>query len=284
IVSDGWSMGVFVRELARLYPAFRAGQPAPLLELPVQYADYACWQRERLQGGCLEEQLGYWKGGVQEDRTRMQRAAIRPRPAPHSCGGALHAVQVPGGVAEPLRVLAREENGTLFMALLAAFATLLQRHTGEEQLLVATSIAGRTQPELEGLIGFFVNMLAMHADITGDPTFLEMQLRLRGVTLGAFDHQEMPFERLVEELQPERDLSFSPLCQVFFALQNAELPALELPGLRIETLDIGRVTAKYDLYLEMFETPEGLKAVFEYSTDLFAAATIEGMAAQFQTL
>src|SRR5262249_45245494 len=142
IVSDGWSMGVFVRELARLYPAFRAGQPAPLLELPVQYADYACWQRERLQGAYLEEQLSYWKRALQGAPTRLELAADRPRPAAQSFRGALHAVQVPRGVAEPLRVLAREENGTLFMALLAAFATLLQRHTGEEQLLVATSIAG----------------------------------------------------------------------------------------------------------------------------------------------
>jgi amino acid adenylation domain-containing protein/FkbM family methyltransferase len=284
IVSDGWSMGLFVRELAQLYPALRAAWPAPLPQLPLQYADYACWQRERLRGPFLDELLAYWKQALAGAPTRLELAADRPRPAAQSFRGALHSVHVPRSVVEPLRALAREENGTLFMTLLAAFATLLQRHTGEERLLVATSIAGRTQPELEGLIGFFVNMLPLHADLTGDPSFRELLRRLRTVTLGAFDHQEMPFERLVEELQPERDLSFSPLCQVFFALQNAPMPALELPELRIETMDIGRATAKYDLYLETFETQDGLKATFEYATDLFAPATIEGMASQLQTL
>ena len=284
IVSDGWSMGVFVRELASLYEALHTGRPSPLAELPVQYADFAHWQRQWLAGDVLESQLGYWRAQLAEAPAVLRLPTDRPRPAVQSHRGAVHTFDLPPGLVAELSALARREGVTLFMTLLAAYQTLLHRYTGDERLVVASSIANRTRVEVEGLIGFFVNMLPLHTDLSGDPPFRELLRRVRDVTLGAYEHQDLPFDRLVEELAPERDLGVAPLCQVFFALQNTPMPPLELAGLRIRLLEVERRTAKYDLYLTFAEREGTLRGELEYATDLFEPATIRRIARHYVQL
>ena len=284
IVSDGWSMGVFNRELAVLYEAFSVGKPSPLPELPIQYADFAVWQREWLQGEVLEEQLAYWREHLGGDLSVLELPTDRPRPAAQSFRGATQSFVLSGDLTESLKALSRREGVTLFMTLLAAFKTLLYRYTGQEDVVVGSPIAGRNRSEIEGLIGFFVNTLVLRTDLSGNPTFRELLERVREVALGAHARQDLPFEKLVEALQPERDLSRNPLFQVMFAFQNAPMEALMLPGLTVTPLEVESETAQFNLTLSMEETGQGLKGVVEYNTDLFDGVTIERMLGHFETL
>ena len=284
IISDGWSMGVLFRELGILYGTFANGQPSPLSELPIQYSDFAVWQREWLQGDVLEEQLGYWKKQLAGAPAVLELPTNRPRLAIQTFDGAHHQKQLPQRLRDSLNELSRREGATLFMTLLAAFQTLLFRYANQEDIVVGTPIANRTRIETEGLIGFFVNTLVMRTDLSGDPSFRELLGRVREMALDAYAHQDLPFEKLVEELQPERSLSHMPLFQTLFALQNAPMSARELAGLDSTDFPFAQSISKLDLSLNVGERAEGLMLSFEYSTDLFDAATIERMAAHFQTL
>ncbi|HLL83363.1 MAG TPA: condensation domain-containing protein, partial [Longimicrobium sp.] len=221
IVSDGWSMGVISGELSALYSAYREGRPSPLPELEVQYADYAVWQREQLEGRVLDRQLAYWRERLAGAPELLELPTDRPRPPVQTYRGATVPVEISLGLLERLRALGRTEGATLYMTLLGAFQVLLAKYSGSEDVVTGSPIAGRTRKEIEELIGFFVNTLVLRTDLSGDPSFREVLRRVREATLGAYAHQELPFERLVAELQPERSLSHSPLFQVMFALQNA---------------------------------------------------------------
>ena len=284
IASDGWSMGGFFRELTALYAALARGRPPALPELPIQYADYAVWQREWLQGEELETQLAYWRRQLAGNPPALELPTDRPRPSVQSLAGARRRVVLPRPLADALAALSRREGATLFMTLLAAFAALLHRYTGQDDIVVGSPIAGRTRTETEGLIGFFVNTLVLRNDLSGDPTFRELLGRVREGALGAYEHQDVPFERLVEELRPERSLGRSALFQVLFALQNAPVAPLDLPGLRVQPLELDSGTAKFDLSLQMMAAAEGLRAVLEYNTDLFDAATVTRLLEQLRTL
>jgi amino acid adenylation domain-containing protein len=284
IISDGWSMGVFIRESIALYMAFVEGQASPLPPLPIQYADYAHWQRQWLQGEVLEQQLDYWRQQLGRELPVLNLPTDRPRPAVQTYRGDQHAISLSTDLTSALNRLSQQANATLFMTLLAAFQTLLYRYCGQEDIIVGSPIAGRRRSELEDLIGFFVNTLALRTDLSGNPSFRELLGRVRQVALEAYTHQDIPFEKLVEELKPARDSSRSPVFQAMFVLQNAPSAALTLPGLTLTPLSRKTATAKFDLTLSLTETASGLQGSFEYNTDLFEAATIERMAGHFQTL
>ncbi|MDB4970229.1 MAG: tycC2 [Myxococcales bacterium] len=283
IAADGWSLGVLVREVQALYRAYAEGEPASLAELTVQYADYALWQRAWLAGDTLAAQLAYWRErllGV----PALELPSDRSRPARPSHRGAIHAFVLPAAMAKPLQRLAQEHGATLYMTMLAAFQALLQRYTGQSDFAVGTPIANRTERQTEELIGFFVNTLVLRADLSADPSFVELLGRVRSEALGAYAHQSLPFERLVETLAVERDLSRSPLFQVMFVLQNAPIGELALSGLTLEPLTLATTTAKFDLTLTVEERGDEIVGSFEYATDLFDAATIERMAQHFANL
>ena len=284
IVFDGWSIGVWLRELAALYEAFSTGKPSPLAELPIQYADFAVWQREWLGGDRARIDLAYWKQQLEGAPPLLELPTDRPRPAVQTYRGAKHSFLLSKALTEALNSLSRQENVTLFMTLLAAFKTLLYRYTGQADIVVGAPIANRNRAELEELIGFFVNTLVLRTDLSDTPTFRELLARIREVTLEAYAHQDLPLEQLVEELQPQRDLSYNPLFQVSFVLQNAPLPIQHLPGMTLTVLEVDNQTSKFDLTVNLEEKPDGISANFEYSTDLFDAATICRMAGHFQTL
>jgi amino acid adenylation domain-containing protein len=284
IVSDGWSRMVLFQELTTFYTAFATGKPSPLPELPIQYADYAVWQREWLQGEVLEAQLVYWRQQLAGPLPMLHLPTDRPRPAVQTSWGANHAMLLSKTLTEALNVISQREGVTLYMTLLAAFQTLLHRYTGQDDITVGSPVAGRTRAELEGLIGFFVNTLILRTDLSGNPTFRELLGGVREMALGAYAHQDLPFERLVEELQPQRSLSHPPLFQVMFTLQNAPRQTLVLPGLTLRRLEVNSGTAKFDLTLSMAESADGLRGVWEYNTDLFVAATIYRLADHFRTL
>ena len=284
IVSDAWSRSVLVSELVQLYSAFVAGQPMPLPKLPIQYADYAVWQRHWLQGTVLEQQLAYWKQQLADAPAFLELPFDRPRAPVASFRGDSHAFLLSRTLSDALAGLSHRTNATLFMTLLAAFQTMLYRYSGQDDMLVGAPIAGRTRPETEQLIGCFINMLVLRGDLHGNPSFRGLLGRVREVTLGAYAHQDLPFEALVEALQPARDLSRPPLFQVMFVLQNAPATVLELPGLTLTPLPVVQRTAKFDLTLTLIETPEGLGGEFEYRSDLFDAATIARLAGHFETL
>ena len=284
IVFDGWSFDVFFRELTALYTTFSTGKPSPLPALPLQYSDFALWQRMWLQGATLEAQLTYWKQQLGGNLPVLELPTDRPRPPLQSFRGACQSLVLPQHLTEALKALSRQEGVTLFMTLLAAFKTLLYRYTGQEDLLIGAPIAGRTRVETEALIGFFVNTLALRTNMGGNPRFRELLGKVREVALDAYDHQELPFEKLVDELLLERSPSHMPLVQVMFALQNAPQPALKLPRLTLEPIDVDSGTAKFDLSLSMRDTEQGLKGTLEYATDLFDYTTISRMLGHFQTL
>ncbi|MEA2174637.1 MAG: hypothetical protein QOD00_2229, partial [Blastocatellia bacterium] len=284
IISDGWSMGVLVREVAALYEAFSKGQASPLPELPVQYGDYAMWQREYLQGRVLFDQLAYWRERLAGAPPLLELPTDRPRPKAQTYRGASLPLKLSKELTDHLRALSRRESVTLFMTLLAAFQTLLSRYSGESDISVGTPVANRTRAEIESLIGFFVNTLVMRTEVSRELSFRELVKRVREVCLGAYAHQDVPFEKLVEELQPERSLSHSPLFQVMFVLQNAPQEKLELSGLTLDLLDIESGTAKFDLMLSLEESEDGLEGVCEYSADLFDEATVRRMLEHFRTL
>ena len=284
VVSDGWSMGVFVQELAALYNAYAQGQPSPLAPLPIQYADFAIWQRQWLQGEVLQSQLSYWQQQLKDAPALLSLPTDRPRPPEQTYHGTHQEFALSFELTSQLTKLSQEKGCTLFMTLLAAFDTLLYRYTGTEDILVGSPIANRDRSEIEGLIGFFVNTLVMRTDLAGNPSFSELLLRVREMAMEAYTHQDLPFEMLVEALQPERDLSHTPLFQVMFVLQNAPTFELELTGLTVSPLLIKGTTSRFDLTLSMENTATGLVGWWEYNTDLFDASTIERMTGHFVTL
>ena len=283
IVSDAWSMGILTRELWAQYQARANGKPLSLQELPVQYADYAVWQREWLQGEVLEPQLSYWRKQL-ENLPVLNLPTDHVRPAKQSFRGARLPISLPESLTAGINELSRREGVTQFMALLAAFQILLYRYTGQEDVVIGSPIANRNHTEIEGLIGFFVNTLVLRTDLSGNPTFRQLVSRIRDVCLGAYAYQDLPFEKLVQELQPERDLSRNPLFQVMFALQNATRPLAEVSGLSFERMEIETRTSQFDLALFLREREGKLIGFLEYNTDLFDRSTIERMAGHFQTL
>lgn len=284
VASDGWSMGVFISELSSLYVAFSQGRPSPLPELPVRYADFAAWQRQWLQGKVLEKQLTYWKKQLHGAPALLDLPADRPRPPFQSYNGALISGQLPEPLVKALKALSRAEGSTLFMALLAAFQTLLHRYTGSEDILVGTPVAGRNYVEIEQMIGIFINTLVMRGDLSGHPSFRTLLRRTRDAVLDAYANQDLPFEKLVEELRPQRETAHAPIFQVLFALHNTPEKAPEWPGLEVSPVDIDNGTSKFDLSLMLKELDGVLHIVAEYSTDLFDASTIRRMLGHYQTL
>ncbi|HEY0607281.1 MAG TPA: condensation domain-containing protein, partial [Herpetosiphonaceae bacterium] len=284
IISDGWSLGVLIRELVACYGARRAEQQMDLPALSIQYADYAAWQRKRLAGKLMERQLSYWREQLSGAPSLLDLPTDRPRPTVLAPDGATYSWSIPQPLAAALTTLSQRTGSTLFMTTLAAFQVLLARYSGQTDIVVGSPVAGRTRPDLEGLIGFFVNMLALRNDLADNPSFHSLLGRVRETTLAAQTHQDLPFEKLVEALQPERDLRTTPIFQVVFVLQNTPLPSLDLPDLSITALPVTGHSAKFDLSLTMHETEAGLGGVFEYRTALFDAATIARMAEHFQIL
>ncbi|HYR12019.1 MAG TPA: condensation domain-containing protein, partial [Longimicrobium sp.] len=274
IVSDGWSMGVLFRELGALYAAFARGEGDPLPPLPVQYADFAVWQREQLRGEVLDRQLSYWKERLAGAPALLELPTDRPRPPVQSPRGARERFDLPRALLDRLQALGRGEGATLYMVMLGAFQLLLSKYSGSEDVVVGSPIAGRTRKEVEELIGFFANTLVLRTDLCGDPTFRQLLGRVREGTLGAYEHQEVPFERLVAELQPERSLSHSPLFQVMFTLQNADGSGSGLAGLRMEGVAAELETTRFDLGLTAVPHDGGVGGALEYSTDLFDCSTV----------
>ncbi|HZQ68471.1 MAG TPA: condensation domain-containing protein, partial [Terriglobales bacterium] len=284
IIFDGWSRRILVGELATLYEAFSCGKPSPLPDLSLQYADYAVWQRKHLQGQVLDKQLSYWKQRLAGAPASLALSTDHPRPAVQSFRGAIQTFVIPQRLIEQMNSLVRQQGATLFMGLLAAFQLLLSRYTGQDDIVVGTPIASRNRSEVEGLIGLFANTLVLRTKLSGRWTFSELLEQVKETALGAYAHQDMPFEKLVEELRPERSLSHNPLFQVLFSLQNAPRKDFELPGLQIKLMESSSNTAKFDLSLFLIETGEGLRGRMEYNTDLFEAGTIERMLGHYQAL
>ncbi|HSO75398.1 MAG TPA: amino acid adenylation domain-containing protein, partial [Blastocatellia bacterium] len=284
IVSDGWSLGVLIGELAPLYVAFCRGEDSPLDDLPIQYADFAAWQREWLSGRVLQDQLAYWRDRLAGILPVLELSTDRPRPPAQSYRGSSVKFAIDAEVAGSLRALSRQSEATLFMTLFAGFATLLFRYSGQEDIVIGSPIANRNRAEIEPLIGFFVNTLALRVDLSGNPTFEQLLLQVRQIALEAYAHQDLPFEQLVDEIRPERDLSLNPLFQVMFALQNMPLETLDLAGLTISTVESKRIAALFDLVLDMWETGSTLTGILEYNTDLFDEVTVRRMVGHFQRL
>ena len=280
IVADGWSMEVLSRELGALYVAFCDGRPSPLPDLTIQYGDFAVWQRRRLSGTGLDDQLAYWRRAL-DGMTPLALPTDRPRPAVQTHAGASVALSLPAETTAHLAAVAREERATLFMVLLAAFGVLLGRYTDQDDVVVGSPIANRNRSELEALIGFFVNSLVLRVDLGGDPTFVELLRRVRQMALGAYAHQDLPFEKLVEELAPARDLARNPLFQVTFQLYASADPQAPAP---VDGIVASTGTALFDLRLDLRQGPSGFTGRFEYSTDLFDEATVRAMADRYSRL
>jgi amino acid adenylation domain-containing protein len=283
IISDGWSMGILIREMSALYEAILSDKPSPLRPLPVQYADFAVWQRNWLQGEVLEKQLAYWKHTLGNEPPVMQLPTDHPRPAVQTYNGSRETFVLTQEVCESLKQISRREGATLFMTLLAIFQVLLNRYAGQE-VIVGADIANRNRAETEDLIGFFVNMMVLRADLSNDPSFRELLGRAREMALGAYAHQDLPFENLVDAIQPVRDRSRNPLFQVVFVLQNAPMKDLHLSGLDLNLLESSNTTAKFDMTLSIIEAENQLFASLEYNTDLFDRETIVRMINHFLNL
>jgi amino acid adenylation domain-containing protein len=293
IIADGWSLGVLMNEIAALYPAFTNNRPSPLPELSIQYADFAHWQRQSLQGDVLATQLGYWQQQL-DGISSLNLPTDRPRLAAQTYQGARQPLQLSKSLSLALVALGQQEGVTLFITLLAAFQVLLSRYTQQSDIAIGSPIANRNRSEIESLIGFFVNSLVLRTDLSGNPTFREVLKRAKDVALGAYAHQDLPFEKLVEELHPERNLNQNPLFQVVFALQNAPMTALELPDLTLSPLPFETETTRFDLEFHLWEpntqnglwadSSEGISGFVIYSTDLFDDASIARMVEHFQIL
>jgi amino acid adenylation domain-containing protein len=277
VAGDGWSLDVLFREMEALYAAYRNGDASPLPELAVQYADFAVWHREHLSGDVLERHLAWWRKQLAGAPELLALPTDRPRPAVPTHRGAHERIDLSAGVLERLRALGRSEGATLYMVLLGAFQLLLSRHGAGDDVVVGSPVAGRPRRELEALIGYFANTLVLRTDLSGDPGFREVLRRVRAATLGAWEHQEVPFDRLVAELRPERSPGHSPLFQVTFTLQDGERPEWSLPGVRASAVETAARVAKFDLLLAMEATPRGLRCGLTYATDLFERETVRGM-------
>ncbi|WP_414526547.1 amino acid adenylation domain-containing protein [Nodularia chucula] len=284
IVSDGWSMEILIKELATLYTAFSTNQPSPLPELAIQYVDFAVWQRQWLQGEVLETQLDYWRQQLSGILPVLQLPTDYPRGRVQTFRGAIESFSLSSKLSQDIIKLAKNAGVTPFVTLLTAYKILLHRYTGQTDILVGTPVANRHRREIESLIGFFVNTLVLRTNLADNPSFQNLLQQLKNSTWQAYDHQDIPFEKLVEVLQPERDLSFNPLFQVKFRLENAPTEKLELPGLTLTPLNRTEASAKLDLSLDMYETSAGFVGAFEYNRDLFAPETISRMVGHFQTL
>ncbi|HVG21074.1 MAG TPA: condensation domain-containing protein, partial [Blastocatellia bacterium] len=284
IICDGWSVGVLVQELAALYDAFLNDRPSPLPDLPIQYADYAIWQREWLQGEARQAQLAYWGQKLSGIPSTLELPSDRPRPLSVSSEGARQPVNLSKSLTEELKALSLKEGVTLFITVMAAFKVMLSRYTNQTDIPVGTPIANRNRSELESLIGFFANTLVIRTELSRGMTFSQLLAKVKEVALEAYANQDIPFEQLLERLNPDRDVSRSPLFQVMFALENTPHHPLELAGLTLSEMEIDNGTAKFDLTLWMEERPEGLSGYFEYNTDLFDSSTLGRMAENFQTL
>ncbi|HWW77545.1 MAG TPA: condensation domain-containing protein, partial [Pyrinomonadaceae bacterium] len=284
IVADGWSLGVIVREMVALYGALSGGEASPLAPLPIQYADFARWQRRWLAGTQLEGQIEYWRGQLAGAPSLLALPTDRPRPPLQTFRGGTHFFKIDGERLSALKALGRRCDASLFMVLFAGFAALLWRYSRQDSLVVGTPVANRGRKELEPLIGFFVNTLALRVDFDGDPGVRELIARVKETAMGAFRNQDVPFERLVEELQPERNLGFSPLFQVMFILQNAPLDDLRLPGVRLEEIEVDAGTSMFDLTLKLRERGGLLEGELEFNTDLFDRATVERFIGHYQLI
>ncbi len=284
IAADGWSVGILFRELGSFYEGFAANSPLRLPKLPIQYADFADWQRQWLTGEVMATQLNYWRQQLADAPKFLTLTTDRPRPSIQTFKGGTKYFHIDWELTQQLKQLSQKSGSTLFMILLAAFATLLSRYSGQDDVVIGSPIANRNHSEVESLIGCFINTLALRTQLQGNPTFLELIERVKEMTLGAYDHQEFPLEKLVEELQPERSLSHALLFQVMFVLQNAPLGKLELPGLTLNPLELEDLSTQNDLFLSMAETKTGLAGELGYNSDLFDRGTIERLAINFQTL
>ena len=285
IVGDGWSRGILIREVSALYQAFGRGEPSPLAELKVQYGDFAVWQRERLQGETLERELTFWKEQLAGAPPLLDLPTDRPRPPVQTYRGAAESFALSQELSQRLKALSQKRGTTMFMLLLAAFQTLLYRYTNEDDIVVGTTVANRERSEIEPLIGFFVNMLAQRADCSGNPPFLELLNQVRETTLRAYAHQTAPFEKLVQELRPKRNLGYLPLFQAVFSFHNQPtLTELTLSGLTLSVLQRQVTTSQIDLLLDLYEDIEGLQGAVQYNADLFDRTTIVRMIAHLGRL
>jgi hypothetical protein len=284
IISDAWSMGALVREVGALYAAFSTGNSSPLPELRIQYADYAQWQQEWLRGEVLDRQMSYWKRRLDGIPAALQLPTDRPRPAAQTFRGERHFFDLSQPLTEALKALSRREGATLFMTLLAAFKVLMRHYTAQDDMVVGTNAANRNHPETGNMIGFFVNQLVLRADMSGNPGFRELLSQVRRVAIEAYAHQDLPFEKLVEELKPQRDMSRSLLFQVKFELQEGITRVLELPGLTLTPIESGYKVVRHDLHLSMWERERILAGALLYNVDLFNAGAIARMAGDFVAL
>ncbi|HEX8190486.1 MAG TPA: condensation domain-containing protein, partial [Pyrinomonadaceae bacterium] len=294
IITDWWSFKILYKELSALYEAFSEGLASPLAELPIQFGDFAVWQREHLQGELLESLLAYWRRQLAGAPAALALPADRPRPANQTFRGLRRQFTLPPGLTDSLKALSREAHVTLFTTLLAAFQTLLHRYAGQADILVGTPLASRQRGETEGLIGFFLNNLVLRADFSHDPTFSELLAQVSRTVVEAYRHQELPFRKLVEAIAPERDLSRTPIFQANFVFLNAQSPvagsidthrpAVEFGGLTVSELNVQPATAEFDLTLVLEDFPDGLAGFFEYNTDLFEGETVARMVGHLHTL
>jgi amino acid adenylation domain-containing protein/non-ribosomal peptide synthase protein (TIGR01720 family) len=284
IVSDGWSMGILIRETVALYDAFLKGEPSPLPPLSVHYADFAIWQRRWLSGAVLEEQMSYWKKRLKDSPALLELPYDRPRPPVQSFRGEMTTCAIDASLKERLRELCAANQTSLFMSLLAAFTVLMHRYSGDSDIVVGSPVANRNRREIESIIGFFVNTLALRSDLSDDPTFTELLERMRKTCIEAYAHQDLPFEKIVDELNPERHMDRQPIVQVIFVLQNAPMPELSLSGLAVTPLDADAVTVRFDLEVNAWEQPEGIHFNVFYSSDLFDRKTIDDMMSSFTVL
>ncbi|BAY34386.1 condensation domain-containing protein [Nostoc carneum NIES-2107] len=284
IIADGWSIGVLIREITTLYQAFSDGYSSPLTKLEIQYADFAIWQRSWLEGKELDLQLKYWQQQLDNSITELNLPFDHPRPAIQTYRGEQQFFVLEKTVLDRLKILNIKEGITLFMTILAAFNILLHCYTNREDIVIGTDIANRNQIETKELIGFFVNQLVLRTDLSGNPRFREILQRVKEITLEAYAHQDIPFHKLVEVLNPKRNLSRTPLFNVKLVLENTQSPTLEFSGLVINSIPTNKKTSQFDLLLELSETEQGLCGLWVYSTDLFETATIARMSANFQVL
>jgi len=284
IVADGWSVGVLVREFSDLYKAFVKGEPSPLPELEIQYSDFSEWHNELLESPAMQRQIDYWKNTLDGASMVLNLPTDYPRPPIQSFRGDTQFFNIDSTIVDQLTALARKEGVTLYMVLLAAFQLLLSKYTQQDNFVVGTPIANRNRVEIENLIGFFINSQALRADLSGNPNFIELLKRVRRTCLGAYDNQDLPFETLVDAMQPDRDRSRAPIFQVMLVLQNAPQEKLDIFGLTMEIMDIPMDTAKFDLALVLEQREDGMAARWEYLTDLFSFDTIRQIASHYENI